>query len=463
MWSVVEKRDFVPSWHIDAICEHLEAVSRGEILRLIINIPPRHTKSLIVSVMWPMWDWLHHPERQFLFASHAQSLSTRDSVKCRRIFQSNAYQEMLQDFQPDLVLVGDQNTKTRFENSDSGYRLATSVDGSLTGEGGDIIGVDDPHNIRDGESETKRKSVHSWWDEAMSTRLNDPKTGAFVIIMQRSHQEDLTGHILETEATDYDQLIIPARREKKSRIVSSLNLKDPRKKVGMPICSGRFGEKELKKLENSLGSYGTAGQLQQRPSPRGGGMFKVENMTIINAIARNHIESSVRWWDKAGTEGGGCRSAGVLMHKMSSGPFDYIIENVTKGQWSAGNREKRILQTAQTDAELFGGDKSVVKIWTEQEGGSGGKESAEATTRNLAGYNAHYETSTGDKVTRAEPAAAQTEISNIALLSGEWVKEYIDEMEVFPFGKFKDQADGTSGAFNKLNYLGKPKRRVGVF
>jgi len=444
------------------MCDHLQAVSSGSIKRLIINIPPRHTKSLIVSVMWPMWDWLHNSSRQWLFASYAQTLSIRDSVKARRIFQSAEYQELLMIYRPDLVLVGDQNTKTRFENNDSGYRLATSVDGALTGEGGDIIGVDDPHNIRDGESETKRKATLDWWDEAMSTRLNDMKTGAYVIIMQRSHQNDLTGHILEREADEWDQLVIPARKEEKSRIRSSLGFVDPRTTIGEPMSPERFGEEELRKLERSLGSYGTAGQLQQRPSPRGGGMMKVSELSILEAINRNFIEKSVRYWDKAGTEGGGARTAGVLMHKMKGGPVEFVIEDVVKGQWSAGSREKRIKQVAELDAEEMG-SKTAVKVWVEQEGGSGGKESAENTVRNLKGFSAFKESVQGDKVTRAEPLSAQVEIGNVALMKGPWVKEYVEELEMFPAGSYKDQVDASSGAFNKLMNLSGKRKRAGTW
>ena len=139
LWPQVDPSDYVPGWHIDAICEHLEAVTRGEIKRLVINIPPRHMKSLAVGVFWPAWEWLRNPAEQWLFASYAESLSIRDSVKCRRLIQSPSYQALLSNFQPDLVLTGDQNTKIRFENNFGGYRLATSVGGALTGEGGGKI------------------------------------------------------------------------------------------------------------------------------------------------------------------------------------------------------------------------------------------------------------------------------------------------------------------------------------
>ena len=189
----------------------MEAVTCGDIKRLLINLPPRHMKSLMVSVLWPAWTWgpCNRPDARFVFASYALSLSMRDSVKCRRVLASRWYRNAWGD---RFALTGDQNTKTRFENDKRGYRMATSVDGALTGEGGDVIVVDDPHDVREVESDTVRESTLTSWDEAMSTRLNDPRTGAYVVIMQRMHERDLTGHIL-SRGHDWTHLCLPARYE----------------------------------------------------------------------------------------------------------------------------------------------------------------------------------------------------------------------------------------------------------
>src|SRR5271168_4065422 len=184
-WRVVEpSTPFVPGWHIDAIIDHLEAVTRGDIRNLLINVPPRHMKSLLVSVFWPAWEWIQYPERRWLYSSYAAALSTRDSVMCRRLIESPWYRSRWGHV---YSLTGDQNAKTRFDNSRSGYRLSTSVGGSVTGEGGDRIVCDDPHNVSDVASDATRKSAIDWWDIAMSTRVNDPKTSAMVIVMQRCH------------------------------------------------------------------------------------------------------------------------------------------------------------------------------------------------------------------------------------------------------------------------------------
>ena len=298
-WQTIEPgRDFYDNWHIDAISEHLQAVVNGQIKRLIINIPPRHMKSISVAVALPAWTWTVQPQKRFLFASYAASLSVRDSVKCRRLIDSKWYKE---HFGEVFKLTGDQNQKQRFENNQTGYRIATSVDGALTGEGGDIIIIDDPHNVREAESSAVRESVLDWWDQAMQTRLNDPKTGAFVIIMQRVHENDLTGHILRNEYNDWDHLCLPARYElgHPSPTKSSLNFTDPRTKENQLLWPERIDDKTLDSLEKSLGSYASAGQLQQRPMPKGGGILKAEWWVPWEKEDLPDIEYIIQSWDTA--------------------------------------------------------------------------------------------------------------------------------------------------------------------
>ena len=267
-WPTIEPgSDYVSGWHLDAISDHLQAVVEGDIKRLIINVPPRHSKSISTAVVLPAWTWTNRPQEQFLYASYAASLSIRDSTKCRRLIESPWYKAHF----PNVKLTGDQNQKQRFENTASGYRLATSVSGSLTGEGGSVVVLDDVHNVVEADSSKVREGVLEWWDQAMQTRLNDPKTGAFVIIMQRVHEQDLTGHILANELGDeWDHLMLPARYEigHPTPMRSSLGFTDPRTKEGELLWPERFGEKELSTLERSLGSYAAAGQLQQR-QPQG--------------------------------------------------------------------------------------------------------------------------------------------------------------------------------------------------
>ena len=298
-WPTIEPgREFHDNWHIDAISEHLQAVVEGDIKRLIINIPPRHMKSISVAVALPAWTWTIQPRKKFLYASYAGSLSIRDSVKCRRLIDSRWYQE---HFGGSFNLTGDQNQKQRFENNHTGQRIATSVDGALTGEGGDIIVIDDPHNVREAESSAVRQGVLDWWDQAMQTRLNDPKTGAFIIIMQRVHENDLTGHILGNEYDDWDHLCLPARYEigHPTPTKSKLGFTDPRTKEGDLLWPERIDVKTLDNLEKSLGSYASAGQLQQRPMPKGGGILKAEWWVPWEKDDLPDIEYVLQSWDTA--------------------------------------------------------------------------------------------------------------------------------------------------------------------
>jgi hypothetical protein len=208
-WHVLEPATpYVHGWHIDAMCRHLEAVSKGWIRNLLINIPPRHMKSLSVAVFWPCWEWTTRPHRRWIFTSYAEPLSIRDSVKCRRLIQSPWYQRNWGD---RFQLTGDQNEKRRYDNTATGVRIAAGVRGTIIGEGGDVLVGDDPNNVKERESEAAREEVNQWWDEVMSTRGNDPKTVAKVVVQQRSHEYDLSGHLLERGS--WEHLCLPAEYE----------------------------------------------------------------------------------------------------------------------------------------------------------------------------------------------------------------------------------------------------------
>jgi|TARA_Y100000310_G_scaffold345711_1_gene468669 predicted phage terminase large subunit-like protein len=446
-WHILEPTtEFIYGWHLKAICNHLEAVSRREIKNLIINVPPRHMKSLAVSVFWPCWSWITNPSSRWLFSSYAQELSTRDSLKCRRILQSQWFTSR---WGGKFRIKSDQNMKTRFENDKTGYRIATSVSGLVTGEGGDHIICDDPHNVKQAESNIIREGTLRWWDESMSTRMNDPNTGVKVIVMQRLHEGDLTGHILEKNS-DYVHLRLPARYEEENKCVTSLGFSDPRTVDGEPLWKEFYGENELSKLENELASeYAIAGQLQQRPSVRGGGLFEVNNFGYVNNVHPTEIIRSVRYWDKGGTEDGAF-TGGCLMHKMKNNSF--IIEHLVAGLWKATKREEMIKKVAKNDGKK-------VLIGVEQEPGSGGLESADNTVKNLVGFSVKKDKVTGSKALRAEPYATQVEIGNVYLIKGAWNVDFIKQHELFPMGLRKDFVDCASGAFNML--IG--KGRAGVW
>ncbi len=280
-WRYIDPNPFIDNWHLGAIAEHLEAVKDGEIKRLIINQPPRTSKSSMLVAFDP-WVWAQKeatdtsgPGVQFLHASYAQNLSIRDSVKTRRMIESPWYKKYWGD---RVSITTDQNTKTRFDNNQGGYRLATSVGGTLTGEGGGIIIIDDPENAVDMQSDAIRQTTLEWFDNSLSTRLNNPRTGAMILVMQRLHEEDLTGHILSSDAgSDWVHLMLPMRYEADRAAVLYPNVigwSDPREEEGELLTPERYDEVSVSRLERQLGPFGAAGQLQQRPEPKGGGILK---------------------------------------------------------------------------------------------------------------------------------------------------------------------------------------------
>jgi predicted phage terminase large subunit-like protein len=450
-WHVVEPGvKFVESWHIETICEHLEAVTQGDIRKLIINIPPRHSKSTIVSVIWPMWEWLAQPDEKFLCASYSGNLSIRDNLKARRLVQSPWYQERWGHM---FRLAGDQNAKQRFENDKTGYRLATSVGGTATGEGGSRLILDDPHSAQEAQSDAVRESALEWFDMVWSTRLNDPKSDAMVTIMQRLHERDISGHILE-DIGGWEHLMIPAEWDGVVRS-TSLGKYDPRKNKGDLICPERFGEKEITELKQLLGTYGTAGQLQQDPTPSEGGILKT-----------NYLE--------------------LWPHEEGLPPFEYILQShdcafteKTTGDptactvWAVftHNGERHMMLIDAWDEHLSYPDlrSRAIKDWGTEYGGISEKSpysrprrpdrvliEAKASGQSLiqdlrlakvpvVGYNPGR----ADKISRAHQAAPTLELGHVWIPeSGKnkgqpvtWAANFVKQIAKFPVAEHDDYVD----------------------
>lgn len=231
-------------------------------------MPPRHTKSSIVSVAFPTWIWITSPGERFLCASYAMSLAIRDSQRCRDLIDSDWYQEK---FGSSFQWLPDQNQKARYENNVHGFRIATSVEGAATGEGGSYILCDDPHNIQEGESDSVRQGTLEWWDRVMSSRLNDQLTGRMVVIGQRVHEQDLIGHLLEAGGWEY--LCLPAEYETDKKTVTSIGWSDPRTEQGEPLWPDKFPKSILEYLKKTLLMHYYA-QYQQRPTSEAGSILK---------------------------------------------------------------------------------------------------------------------------------------------------------------------------------------------
>lgn len=445
-WNVVEPgRTYIPNWHIDAIAEHLEAVSSGQITRLIINMPPRHMKSLICSVFWPTWEWTWKPWTRWLTISYANTLSISFATKSRRVINSNWYRD---NWGQLYRLSGDQNVKSRYENTYEGIRLATSMLAQITGEGGDRIVIDDPHNVADAESEAIREATVEAFDQGITTRLNDANKGAIVIVGQRVHEMDLCGHLLKQEG--WDHLCLPTEYEiDENRKATSIGWRDPRTEGGELLNPQRFDENAIAAAKESLASYGFASQHQQRPAPREGGLIKSKYFQYIDFKDLPKNLRLVRAWDLAATEKSAKRSdpdftAGVLQGIDDSSKDHYIID-VVEAQLSPFGVEQLIKTTAQKDGQ------SVVVV-IEQEKGASGIHIVEHYQRNiLPGYIVRPGILFGDKVVRATAFGAKVEAEKVYIVRAPWNYGYCDQADKFPNGAHKDKIDATSGGFNELN------------
>lgn len=449
-WPVIEPgRTFHDNWHIQAICEHLEAVIKGDIRRLIINIPPRHMKSLTCDVAFPTWAWIHKPHLQFMFASYAASLAIRDSVKCRRLIQSDWYQR---NWGHKFQLTGDQNQKQRFENDHNGHRLSTSVGGALTGEGGDIIVIDDPHNVKESESEQVRTSVLEWWDTAVQSRLNDPSTGAFVVIMQRVHQSDLTGHILNNQSASdpWTHLCVPAEYEKNhphpffTLLPSATVKEDPRTEEGALLWPSRFPQKALDSLKEGMGSYAAAGQLQQRPAPKGGGILRAS------------------WWRKWE------HSIPEFVYVLQSWDTAYSEKDVTTSSYSActtwgvftyGSRYHMMIMHRYRERvpypELRRHARELHDEWRPDAVLIEKKASGQSLIQDLqqSGIPVIPYSPDRDKISRAHAASPLLEGGLVWYPDRKWAQEVIDHCAMFPAGDGVDIVDTITQALLRFRAM----------
>ncbi|MGI8405133.1 MAG: phage terminase large subunit [Thermomicrobiales bacterium] len=448
-WHVVEPSTaYLHNWHIDALADHLEATLTGEIRNLLIMMPPRAMKSLTISVFFPAWAWIQHPELRFLYASYAQSLSTGHSMATRRVIESDWYQARWSD---RFTLSDDDNLKTRFSNDARGERISTSVGAAVTGMGGDLVIADDPHSVQQSESDTVRDGVLRWWDQAMSTRLNNPKTGARIVVMQRVHENDLAGHVQEDPA--WMCLNLPMEYEP-TTIVSPLGWSDPRTIDGQLLWPERMDERFVATQKRTLGSMAYAAQYQQRPTPAEGGMFKRHwwrywqprgsNMPPIDVRmpdgSTRHVfaEEQPAWWDRV------AQSWDMSFKETKSGSFVVGLVGATSGP----NGYLLDLFRDRTD---FPGSIAAVEAMTakwpdayakyveEKANGAAVIATLKATIPGLIAVQPD-----GGKESRAHAVTPLVEAGNWFLphpLLAPWVTAFVDELASFPSGTHDDQVD----------------------
>lgn len=448
-WSVVEPgRPLLWGRVLDVYCEYARYVSAGEITQLIINVPPGCMKSLFWRVFWPLWEWVAiRPSMRYIGVSYADSLSVRDNLRARRIVESEWFRLRWGD---RIQLTSDANAKVKFENQHTGWMMTGSVGGrGGTGDRGDRFIIDDANNVKKAESVAVRYSTNQWLGEVVPTRVNELGVSAMLNIQQRTHVDDATGFLLEAWPKA-EHVMLPMYYEEERACWTSFGPVDWRSEEDELLWPERFSGEALDDLKSSFrafgGTYAEEGQLQQRPVPREGGFFAVDQIRIVTRPSAP-VRLVVRYWDKAGSDDTGAYTAGVKLAILDNGGV--AILDVRRAQFSVGKRENLIKTTAQRDG-------TDVPIRIEQEGGSGGKDSALMTVRNLHGYNVTVDRQAGqgDKLARAEPFACQIEAGNVEVIEGEWTADYITELRnARPGAKYMDQVDASSGGYNYLTAL----------
>ena len=409
----------------------------GKRPKLVLMAPPQHGKTTQITdfISWCSgWD----PNLKMIYSSYSDDLGTRVNGELQRIYSGDEFRFIFPG-----TMISDTSVVTKagryLRNSSviefvgrHGSFRNTTVQGQITGMGLDLGFIDDPIKGRaEASSKVQRDKAWNWLTDDFFSRFSD-KAG-MLMIMTRWHIDDPMGRWLQH---------FPDTKVLKYRAIATEN--EAYRKKGEALFSAHKSLQFLMERKKLMTDASWEALYQQEPYIVGGGLFPIEKFKTLNLFDRSKIRESVRYIDKAGTEGAGAFTAMVLMHALTDKTF--VVEHVARGQWSALEREEKIKFWAHADAKRF----SNYRVVVEQEPGSGGKESAEGTIRNLAGLTVLADKVTGNKEIRAEPYAAQVQGGNVSLIAGDWQNEFLDEHESFPNGKFKDQVDAAAGAFAQL-------------
>lgn len=417
---------WVHNWHHAEICKALVRVYHGETKRLIINIPPRYSKTELAVVCFIAWTMGLEPDSEFIHTSYSATLAGENASAVRDLVRSDAYREIF----PEVTLKDDTRAKDHWKTTDGGVVYATGSEGTITGFGagkmrpgfGGAIVIDDPHKADEARSDKRRKSVLDWFANTLESRKNDPQTTPIILIMQRLHESDLAGFLLAGgNGEEWEHLKIPAIQPD-----------------GSALWPVKHTIDQLHVMEKA-NPYVFAGQYGQEPAPLDGGNFSTAMIETVDAVPAG--TRFVRAWDLAGTQDGGDWTAGVKLGECPDGT--YIIGHVERFQKNPGDVEKALKNTATADGK-------ATTIAIPQDPGQAGKGQIRSLTAFLAGFTVTSKPVTGDKIQRAAPFAAQVNIGNVKMLRGDWNKPFIDELQKFPNAKNDDQVDGVSLGFDTL-------------
>lgn len=464
-WHILEPgRAFVSGWAIEAIALHLEAVSNGRIQYLLINVPPGMMKSLLVSVFWPAWEWAtRDASLGYLASSFSLDNVLRDNLKMRRLIESDKFQAVF----GDRVRAAGKWGERRFETTASGVRAGRSFQ-KMTGGRGDRVLIDDPHDVDGGESDVQRPRAVTTFREAIPDRLNDMAKSAIVVIMQRLHANDVSGTIIKL-GLPYVHLRLPMEfepyREEGGKRLDNRCVtydrngvelfRDPRTHEGELLFPERFSREVVEGLKAAKGSYAFAGQYQQRPTAREGGLFK-RAWFAGKIIARSAIPPTamrrVRAWDFAATEvAAGNDPDWTVGLRMLRHGVDYYVEGIERDRISPGTVQLLVKAMAETDPVG-----TVIRIPIDP--AQAGVAQAQSYVTALAGYPLKPERPPTDKVGRALPSSISAEFGHIYLVNSgppdqgvdAWIELFLDELCAFPTGSHDDQVDAFADAFNEL-------------
>jgi len=442
-WPVIEPGvQYQHNWHIELICDYLQQVFRGEITRLVINVPYRSMKSTLCSVMFPAWVWINDRSKQFLTGSHKEDLAVRDAVKTRRLIQSRWFQDRWGD---EIVFTSDQNQKRRYEISGTGQRIIFGMSGGISGEGGDIMIIDDPHDAKKAMySEAERLGALDTFDNSLSTRLNDPKKSAIIIIQQRVHQDDLTGHVIAKGNGDWIHVRIPFKYEMQDAMEE-----DPRKEEGEFYWGDRFGETFYEEAQRFLGSYGVACQLQQRPAPLEGAIVEMQWFKRYQYLPeKGQWVMLIQAWDTS-QKADELTNAPWVCGTWLITYHEYYLVDVFR-DWLNYPAGKKALIAQVNKCQLLLGNKPNAIVIEDKSTGSSLLQEAEGLP--VIAFEPE-----SDKVTRLATESPAIEAGMVYLPNeAPWLTEFELEMQNFPNTAYKDQADMVSMA---LKYL---RENIGI-
>jgi predicted phage terminase large subunit-like protein len=433
-WPILEPATkFIPNWHIELICEYMMLVRKRktDYRKLILNIPPRHSKSIIVSVMFPAWCWTTSPELRFICSSYSDTLSIKHSLDRRAVVTCDWYQRLWGD---KVSLADDQNLKSEFQNSMRGVMTATSTGGSVTGKGCDFLLVDDPHDPSGALSDLERATALRHFDQTLSTRLDQPTRGCITIIMQRLHQGDLTGHLIEGQG--WNQLVLPAIAEveetRKFPISGRVHVRQP----GELLWAERFPQDVLDLAKHRLGSYGFSGQYMQRPSPLEGGILRRSWWRRYTEIPER-FDEMIQSWDLAFKE---TKTSDYVCGQVWGriGANKYLLDQV--------RRRMSFTETISAMKALSAKwPLATAKLVEDKANGPAVINSLKNQLPGIIGVNPQ-----GSKESRVSASSPEVEAGNYFIPKNSIGDEFIEECAGFPNFRFDDQVDAWSQVANRF-------------